>query len=97
MPFADDEGTQLLRQLIATFEHLLHENIALKDILRGINVPGFQELWPQALAEMLAHPEANRELHRTFLSLYERADRVLDETTAFATLRSIPDLEGKVD
>jgi len=93
MPFDDNEAKKLLRSLIATFEHLLYENIALKSILQNTGNAKFQETWPPLLAELMAHPEGNQVLHSKFLSLYEKADRIMDEATALAVLRSIPDLK----
>ena len=90
MPFGDTEAKKLLHSLIQTFEHLLNENISLKSILMGLNIPHFQEVWPKLLADLMSNPEANQELHAKFLSLYERADRVADESTALELLRLLP-------
>ena len=95
MTFDDNEAKKFVRHMIRQIERLLHENIALVSILKGIEIPGFQEQWPRLLTELLAHPEANRELHAKFLSLYDRADQVMDAATALEVLRLVPDPKKK--
>ncbi len=95
MTFDDNEAKKFAHQIIQRIEALTQENVALKTILKSIEYPGFQEQWENTLKVLIARPEANQELHAKFLSLYERADRIVDAATALEVLKLVPDQKQK--
>jgi hypothetical protein len=92
----DNEAKTIVHNLLDKFEKLWTENIALKTVLEGVQLPGFQEEWQALFVKLRGDPETTRTSREIFAPLYDRISRAMDEATALEVLKSVPSPKGRV-